>query len=261
MMTLLITFIRSTLFNLFFYGLNAIACFLCIPFLFMSHAAVIKLVHSYVGTIYILERLFLNLSYEVRGAEHLPDKGPYIIAAKHQSPYETFKLHRLFGDPAIILKQELLSVPIWGKFLGRVNPIAINRKAGKTAMKQVVEGALRVKAEGRPIVIFPQGTRVYPWETTHDKPYKAGLARMQEATELPVIPMALNSGMFWPRKSWLKGTGKVVFEFLPPATPGDTLLEDVEKDLESRTLALQEEALNTYPSVGVIYKPPQSREA
>lgn len=257
------TILRSTVFNLIFYGLNACACILCIPFLFMPRRAVMRLVKTYVTCISILERLILNLRYEVIGQGHLPTEGSYIVAAKHQSPYETLKLHLLFDDPAIILKQELLSIPIWGKFLARINPIAINRKSGKEAVKQVVEGAQRVKAEGRPIVIFPQGTRVYPWETTDEKPYKSGLVRMYEATDLPIVPLALNTGMFWPRRGWLKATGTVTFEFLPQIKPGlsaDKVGADVQKHLEDRSIALQEKALSNDKSTEIIFNPPQTKQ-
>lgn len=231
-------FIRSTLFNLAFYGTTALMCIACLPGLLLPKAQAMTIVHSFVSVVHFLEKHILKLDYEIRGAEHLPAHGPYIIAAKHYSPYETFKLHLLFDDPAIILKKELLRIPLWGAFLKKIEPIAIDRSAGKAAMKQVVEGSLAVKEQARPIVIFPQGTRVWPNQTAKDKPYKAGIARIQEATQLPIIPLAMNTGAFWPRHSWIKKPGTIVFEYLPPIMPGQEtgpLLTQLEHALENKS--------------------------
>lgn len=217
--------IRSTLFNILFYGLNALACIAFLPLLAMPRHFFIRFVEYYVGAVDALERSVLGLRFEIQGHENLPSSGAYLVAAKHQSQYETFKLHRLFRDPAIVLKRELLSIPLWGAYLKRIDPIAIDRGAGKSAMEQIIDGARRVRDQGRPIVIFPQGTRVRPGLTPADKPYKAGIARMQEATGLPIVPMALNSGVFWPKGSWIKKPGTVVFRFLPPIEPGRPIAE------------------------------------
>lgn len=241
--------IRSAIFNLLFYGGNAVACVACLPGLLMPRKGMFFIIRTYVRFIHAIEKNVLGLDYEIRGLENLPEKGSYIVAAKHQSPYETFKLHLLFADPAIILKRELLRIPLWGWFLARIHPIAIDRSQGKEAIKQVIEGGKRVKKEGRPIIIFPQGTRVYPWQTPVEKPYKIGAARLYEAAGLPVIPLALNSGMFWPRKSWVKKPGTVIFEFLEPIEPGMELQDAanlIQQRTEHATHRLQEEAQDKY---------------
>ena len=107
-------YIRSILYNFSFYGLTAVACFLCLPALLLPRKLAMGVVYAFVHTNAFLEKYVLGLSYEVRGAEHLPDSGSYIIAAKHQSAFETMKLHILFKDPAVILKKELLNIPLWG---------------------------------------------------------------------------------------------------------------------------------------------------
>lgn len=212
--------LRSTLFNLAFYIVTLIACIICLPTLFMPRGVFMAVVHGWVWCVHVLERLIMNLHFEIRGLEHLPPDGtPYIVAAKHQSPYETFKLHTLFGDPAIILKQELLKIPLWGAYLKKSDVIAIDRTTPELAISSIQDGARRMKAQGRPIIIFPQGTRVRIDETVQHKPYKVGVARLQEATDLPILPMALNTGYFWPRSGWLRRPGRVVFEFLPPLHP------------------------------------------
>ncbi len=240
------TFLRATLFNLSFFIVTGISCLLFLPGLLLPRKQAMKIVSFFVGSVYVLERAILGLDYEVRGAEHLPKEGCYIVAAKHQSSYETFKLHILFKDPAVILKRELYRIPLWGRFLKKSDPIAIDRSSKESA-QQIVEGAKHMKELGRPIIIFPQGTRVYTWQTTADKPYKGGAARMQAATGLTIIPMATNTGVFAPKHSWIKWPGKVVFEFLPPILPGqnpaevtkqiETILESESKKLESEALA------------------------
>lgn len=252
-------FLRSTIFNLIMYGATAIACIFCLPGLLLPRKGAFAIVYAYVHTIHFLEKHILGLDYEVRGLEHLPKDGSFIVAAKHQSPYETFKLHILFADPAVVLKQELLKIPLWGWFLSRIHPIAIDRSNGRRASQQVIDGAKRVAQENRPIIIFPQGTRVYPWQTPKDKPYKNGAGRMYEATGMPIVPLALNTGLFWPRTSWVKRPGKVIFEFLPPILPGKTaaaVTKELEERIESASNALEAESR----AANKLLPPPQAKE-
>jgi len=243
-------FIRSTLFNFAFYGITGIACILCLPALLLPYSRFKQLMMAFINSVYFLEKHILNLDYEVRGLEYLPNDKTVIIAAKHQSPYETLKLHKLCDFPAVIMKKELLDIPLWGWFLSRSGPIAIDRTKKREATNQIIEGALRVKEQGRPIIIFPQGTRVHPWETPEDKPYKSGVTRMYEKTDLAIVPLALNSGLYWPRRSWVKKPGKVIFEFLPPIEPGkqpNEVLKKLEVTIERKTKELQQEALDENP--------------
>ena len=194
-----------------------------------------------------LERFLLGLHYEVRGKEHLPESGSYIVAMKHQSEYETLKLHVLFDDPAIILKQELLKIPLWGWYLQKSDVIAIDRSSPENAIASIQEGARRVKEQGRPIAIFPQGTRVAPGVGADVKPYKIGVARVQEATDLPIIPVAMNAGLFWPRDGFWKSGGSVVFEIFPPIPAGlerSELLQKLENTIEPASQRLMDEALS-----------------
>ncbi len=237
--------IRSALFNVIFFGVTFILCIAYIPALLLPRKVFTGLVRFWVHICTFLECTILGLSYEVRGRENLPQNGPYIIAAKHQSMYETIKLRVLFPDPAIILKKELLSIPLWGWYLKKSGVIAIDRGTPETALKSIGDGAIEMAAAGRPIVIFAQGTRTRPNETPADKPYKGGVARIQDSIGLPVIPMALNSGLFWPKGGWLKSPGKVIFEFLPPIPPGKErkdLIKEIETRLEDASNSLMNEA-------------------
>ena len=246
-------FIRSTIFNICFYIVTGISCVLLLPTLVLPRSVYMIVVYFFVGTTALLEKYILGLTYEVRGIENLPKQGSFLLAAKHQSAYETFKLHILFNDPSIVLKQELLKIPFWGQYLAKSDVIAIDRSSPKKAIKSIQEGAQRIAKQGRPIIIFPQGTRVKPETTTKEKPYKIGIIRMQEATGLPIIPMALNTGVFYPKHSWCKKPGRVTFEFLPPLEmkekAGDRLKE-LENLLETHSKALMEEGRKSIPSSG-----------
>ncbi|MGH1455191.1 MAG: 1-acyl-sn-glycerol-3-phosphate acyltransferase [Alphaproteobacteria bacterium] len=240
-------FIRSTIFNLCFYALTAISCICLLPTLILPRTTYLGVVYGFVHTTAFLEKYILGLTYEIRGKENLPTEGAYIIAAKHQSAYETFKLHILFKDPSIVLKKELLKIPLWGKYLEKSDVIAIDRSSPKLAIKSLQDGAKHVTAQNRPIIIFPQGTRVSINTTAKEKPYKIGLMRIQEATNLPIIPMALNTGYFQPKHKWCKKPGRVVFEFLKPIPANSdkdasATLKVIEMKTEEATAKLLEEA-------------------
>lgn len=245
-------FIRSTLFNLCFYVLTGISCVLLLPTLILPRKAYLFVVHGFVYTTAFLEKHILGLSYEIRGQENIPQTGAYIVAAKHQSAYETFKLHILFKDPAIVLKKELLKIPLWGKYLAKSDVIAIDRSTPKIAIKSIQDGAKRVALQNREIIIFPQGTRVKPETTVKERPYKIGIARIQEATQIPILPLAMNTGVFYPKGAWCKKPGKVIFQFLPAIMPDENrsagdVLKDIETSVENASMQLMEEGSLTIP--------------
>lgn len=242
-------FLRSLLFNILFYGFTTLTCLFLMPVLLFSRSAVLAVTKFYLGTVALIEKYALGLTYEVRGKEFLPYHGTYIVAAKHQSAYETLKLHHLFGDPTIVLKEELMQIPIFGIFLRKLDVIAINRGNREESIHAIIEGAKRMSKSNRPIVIFPQGTRVDVKETPKEKPYKGGIVKMYSHTDLPIIPMALNSGLFWGRNSFIKKPGKVIFEFLAPieaGLPDKKVMKALEDRLEEKSLALMREAKQQY---------------
>ncbi|WP_207479911.1 lysophospholipid acyltransferase family protein [Arenibaculum pallidiluteum] len=226
--------IRSLLFNIAFYGWTGFMCFGILWSLLLPRPRMIQAVLFWLRSVYFLERHILGLDYEVRGAEHLP-KGPFVLAAKHQSAWETMKLHLLVHDPAIVLKRELLWIPIWGWYAAKAQMIAVDRGARGKAVSSMLRGARRTAAEGRPIVIFPQGTRVAPGTA---RPYRPGAAILYEDLGIPIVPMALNAGVYWPRRSFRKRPGRIVVEFLPPILPGLTraqAMAELETRLEAAT--------------------------
>lgn len=243
-------FLRSMIFNLLFYFVTGISCVVLLPTLILPRRYFLAVVHYFVYTTEFLEKYILGLSFEIRGLDNLPVTGSYLIAAKHQSAYETTKLHILFDDPAIVLKKELLRIPLWGWYLAKSDVIAIDRSSPKAAVKSIQDGAKRMAAQGRPIVIFPQGTRVLVNTTVEQRPYKIGVVRIQEATGLPIIPMAMNTGVFWPRNSMIKKPGRVIFEFLPAIPPGGNpaeTLERIQREVEQSSFILAAEGIKSIP--------------
>lgn len=247
----MITFIRSSLFNIIFFLFTLLSCILLSPLLLiLPNEKIYKVAMWYVKTVYMLEKSVLGLDYEIRGIEYINRKDTFIVAAKHQALYETFKLHMIFDKPAIILKKELINIPIWGKFLACTKPIAIDRTKKSKSIIQIIDGAKKIKDSSgelpRAIVIFPQGTRVFPEQTTTEKPYKSGVFRVQEATELDIIPMATNSGYYWKHKGWIRRSGTVVFEFLPPIKAGNgkkETMQKIEETIETHSSNLLKEAM------------------
>jgi 1-acyl-sn-glycerol-3-phosphate acyltransferase len=156
----------------------------------------------------------VGLRYEVRGREHLPT-GPAIIAVKHQSAWDTFAASALFDDPAIVVKRELLAVPFYGWYLRKAGMIGIDRELGAAAMRRMLHAARRAVAEGRSILIFPEGTRT---PVGSDAPYHPGVGALVRDLKLPLVPVALNSGLFWGRRAFFKRPGLIVVEILPPFT-------------------------------------------
>lgn len=225
--------LRSLLFNIVFFVWTALWCVGLLWALVMPHRVMVAGVTAYMRTLNWLERAIIGLHWEVRGLENLPRDGSYLVGAKHQSMWETMKLHLLFGDPAIVLKKELLRIPIWGWYAAKTRMIAVDRGKRGVALNSMIRGARARVAEGRPIIIFPQGTRVAMGVS---KPYKVGISMLYEELGIPLVPMALNSGAFWGRNSFIKRPGTITVEFLPaipPGLPREQVLARLEEVVES----------------------------
>jgi 1-acyl-sn-glycerol-3-phosphate acyltransferase len=226
--------LRSLALNIALYGWTAILCFALIWALLLPRKQMTAIVRLWLSHLDWIEKHIGGITWHVIGREHVP-KGACIIASKHQSAWETFKLHLLFGDPAIVLKKELLLIPIWGWYVRRAGMVAIDRARGVEALPRMMKSAQKVIGEGRKIVIFPQGTRVAPGE---DRPYKNGVAALYQELNVPVVPMALNSGLLWGKNSFIKKHGVITIEFLPPIPPGLPRMEMMTRlrnDLEAAT--------------------------
>ncbi len=209
-------FVRSFLFNLAFFLWTFLICVLSLPALLVSKRATIWISELWSIASLSLLRFIVGLSYEIRGRHNLP-RGAVIVALKHQSAWDTIALWVLLEKPVIVLKQSVARIPLFGWYVRRGGAIVIDRSAGANALRPMVVAARSMVAEGRPIAIFPEGTRIL---VGAHQPYHPGVAALYTQLALPIIPVALNSGLFWGPRSFLKRPGRVLVEFLPAIEPG-----------------------------------------
>ena len=207
-------YLRSWIFNILFYGVTAGLAFLVVPTLLLP-AAAIRAVARFWGWLTVQLLHIVGASHRVSGHQHLGDQ--VIYAAKHQSAWETIVLSLLLHTPVVVLKRELLMLPLLGMYFQKAGCVAVDRSAGMRALRKLREDAVAARDSGRSLLIFPQGTRVAPGM---EHKYEIGVFALYEATGLPVVPIALNSGQVWGRNSWLKRSGRIEVEFLPPIAPG-----------------------------------------
>ena len=178
-----------------------------------------------------------GISFRLEG--NVPKGKQVIYAVKHQSAWETMVLFWVLYDPIIVMKQELMRIPFIGWLFKRTGSIGVDRSAGMAALKKLKRDALIALETGRPLLIFPQGTRVLP---RTEAPYQIGVYALYSATGLPVVPVALNSGSFWPRKGIRKYPGCITLEFLPEIAPGlprAAFMATLEEQIEQATARLE----------------------
>ncbi len=227
-------FLRSFFFNIFLYAGIATACIISIPFLFTKDKYMIcagKILSYYV--VYLL-KIFINTKVEFKGLENLRKHKKYFIASAHQSMFETFALQTVLAGPIFILKKELIRIPVFGWCLKKIGAIDIIRETATKENLNFFDKILeRTKNTNRPLLIFPQGTRV-PYK---DRPaFKKGVARIYDAIKLPCIPVALNTGKVWPKNNFNKYSGNITISFLSPIEPGlgkDKFLDKLQEDIYS----------------------------
>ena len=238
--------IRSLAYQVLFVGWTVTISFAYLPLLLCPRWMMQRAAYVWLELALLLQRWVLGLSYEVRGLENLP-KGAVVITPKHQSAWDTMVFHHLVADPAYVLKKELLSIPFIGWYLAKSGQVAVDRKAGMKALKYMVEGAHAAAAESRQIIIFPEGHRQAPG-TTGD--YHSGVAMLYAGLDVPLVPVALNSGMFWARNAFLRYPGVITLHVLPPIPHGldrRAFMAKLEATIETATRALEAEALQRFP--------------
>ena len=226
--------LRSLLFNIFLY-LGIVSVFLvALPTLILPAKFTLmfgKLLGHYV---ILIVRIFLNTKVEIKGIENIPENEKYFVASAHQSMFETFALQAILSYPVFILKKELLKIPLFGLYLKKIKSIEIVR--GTTTKDNLnffekVESI--IKNEDRPLLIFPQGTRV---KTEERMPFKKGVGRIYETLNISCVPIALNSGNVWPKKGIIKNPGKITISLLEPIKPGlgkDDFIKSLENKIYS----------------------------
>ena len=221
--------LRSLLFNIFLYTGIVTVFLIALPTLFLP-AKFTLLFGKFLGYyVVFIVRIILNTKVEFKGTENIPKTEKYFVASAHQSMFETFALQSILDYPVFILKKELLKIPLFGLYLKKIKSIEIIRdtttKDNLTFFGRV---AAVIKNENRPLLIFPQGTRV---KVDENVPFKKGVGRIYEALNISCIPVALNSGKVWPKNGIIKYPGKITVSFLAPIKPGHNR-DDFIKNLE-----------------------------
>lgn len=236
--------IGSFLFNVGFYALSTVMAIVGLPVLALPARGVTAYARLWTRATLGLLRLTCRLTHRVRGLENLPS-GPCIIASKHQSTWETMAFTHVFCDGAFVLKRDLFYIPVVGWMMWRARNIGIDRAAGPSALRSILRDARRALDAGRPILIFPEGTRT---AIGAELPYQPGVAALYTQLKVPVVPVALNSGLFWGRRTFIKKAGTIDVEVLPPIAAGLTRAEfmrTLHDRIETATERLVDHALMT----------------
>lgn len=240
---------RSLLFDFLFYVTTTLFVVLGSPLLFAPRSWAMAALKVHGRFELWLLRVIVGTKLEVRGVEKLPD-GACLVAAKHQSAWETFALIPLFRDPALLMKRELFWIPFHGWFSHKFEMIPVDRDKGPAALRRMLREAKKRASDGREIIIFPEGTRRAPGAPPD---YKTGVVLLYEALGIPCVPVALNSGLFWPRRSFERRPGTIVVEFLdpiPPGLPRAAFLERLIDTIETASNRLLAEANGAEPGIG-----------
>ncbi|MET0445609.1 MAG: lysophospholipid acyltransferase family protein [Pseudorhodoplanes sp.] len=209
-------FLRSLIYNVLFYALLVFWILVAIPTLVMPPHAFMAVAKAWARSSVTLMRVVCGTKVEYRGLDRIP-AGPLIAASKHQSMWETFALMQFFDWPLFIYKKELSYIPFFGWYLKKSKMIGVDRGDGMRALMNMTKRATAEVRHGRQLIIFPEGTR-RPVDAPPD--YKSGIAQIYTLCGVPCVPVALNSGLFWPRRTFLRYPGTLVVEFLDPLPPG-----------------------------------------
>jgi 1-acyl-sn-glycerol-3-phosphate acyltransferase len=226
-------FFRSLLFTLIFYPGTLVAVLAAFPAAAIDRAALNGVVRSWLRFHHYCVRYLLGIRTRIEG--DIPP-GPALVAAKHQSMFETVEMALILGLPAVVLKQELADIPLWGWAAKRYGAIPVDRKGGAKALRIMMKAAKQAIGEGRAILIFPEGTRVSPGR---QPPLQSGFAGLYRALKLPVVPVALDSGTLWPRQAFVKRPGLITIRFGKVIEPGLSRKE-IESKVHSAINALDD---------------------
>ncbi len=233
----MLVLVRSVCFNVLFYLNLTVQLIAALPTLVMPRRGIVEVARFWAGTNLWLLRVVCGTSVEFRGLEKIPP-GPLLVASKHQSLWETFALITLFADPAYIMKRELMWIPFFGWYTWKAGMIAIDRGKGSQALADMNANACSEAARSRQIIIFPEGTRRPP---RAEPRYKYGVAHLYAGMNVPCLPVALNSGLYWPRRSFRRYPGTIRVEILDPIPPGldkDAFFAQMQQAIEAASARL-----------------------
>jgi 1-acyl-sn-glycerol-3-phosphate acyltransferase len=228
-------FLRSLLYNVLFYLLLVFWMLVAIPTYLMPPRAFMAIAKAWARSSVWLMRVICNTRVEYRGLEKIP-QGPLMVASKHQSMWETFALLPFFDQPLFIYKRELAWIPLFGWYLMKSKMIGVDRGGGMRSLMEMARRAPKEIRSGRQLIIFPEGTRTPVGAPPN---YMTGVGQIYTSSGAPCIPVALNSGLFWPRRTFMRYPGTLVVEFLDPLPPGLS-----RKDFIARIMVSIEETTN-----------------
>ncbi len=224
--------IRNFLFSIIFFTGIIIISIIFLPSFFLPRKIVLlggKLMGYWTG---ICLRFILSVKIFIKGEENIIKEDKFFIAASHQSMFETFYLQTIFNSPVFILKKELLQIPIFGWYLKKIGSISINRnKTTKDNLGFFNDISKIISKSNRPLIIFPQGTRVLPYDRT---PFKKGASRIYEELKINCLPVAINSGYVWPKKGSKNSNRTITISILKPISAGlekNEFLKTLEKNI------------------------------
>ena len=235
--------LRSLIFVLWLYVGMAIVGLVALPAMLLPRRAAIRAIGFYAQYLRVGLRLICGVRVELRGREHIPG-GPLLVAGKHQSMLDVFIPFILFRDPAVIMKRELLWYPMLGWYAMKTKMIAIDRAGTTKTLKDMLRKAKVCAADGRQLLIYPEGTRTAPGASPDYK--AAGLTALYDAMGVPVLPLATNSGLCWKARGLTRRPGLVVYEALPPLDAGQNrkvLFRELQATLETASERLLDEGL------------------
>ena len=227
-------FFRSIIFYLLLYMWTLTLGVLALPYLLLPNSYVRSLANLWISGILELLKLTCGITYEIKNIENIPDRA-VIVASKHQSAFETLLLFRLVKNSIFIHKRELFLIPIFGLYLKKSNMISINRNEGAKAIRKMLNEVKQNILNGYSIIIFPEGTRKKPGDPPD---YKTGIAGIYKESEAEVLPVAVNSGNYWPKHTFIKKPGNIIIKFLKPIPSKlekSEFLKKVESVIEDET--------------------------
>lgn len=236
--------LRALAFNLVFWIGTVVFGVAGLPFLLTPRRTAMRFGRFWAQAVLWALKVIVGLDGDIRGRENIP-AGTCLIAMKHQSMWDTLMLPPLLGDPAVVIKRELRFVPFYGWYATRAGSIFIDRKGGAGALRRMIAAAKNAAAAGRPVVIFPQGTRTAPGAPVDRAPYQPGIAALYRELAVPLVPAAVNSGLYWGRRAFIKRPGRIAVQFLepiPPGLPRREVMTMLETRIEAATAALEQEA-------------------
>ena len=226
--------IRSIIFYFLLYFWTLILGIVCLPYLLLPNSYMRRVANLWIDGILKFLKFTCGITYEIRNKENVPNYTA-IIASKHQSAFETLLLFRLINRSIFIHKRELFFIPVFGLYLKKSNMIAINRNQGTKAMRKMLDEVKQRILNGYSIIIFPEGTRKKPGDVPD---YKTGIAGIYKESKIEVVPVAVNSGHYWPKNTFIKSPGKIIIKFLKPLPANLEKLEflkKIESNIENET--------------------------